>query len=150
MGFLPVRVRLRRASPYSEFFRDIGRARLCRGNVSVCALPQKTGKIFVFPTSGAFVEAKFAFAAIEFVGVHPAPPIIARLVRHDRMQHFVIEDVLEKPERYEFLIEPGIDANDAIFFLDGSENKILFRTFPAFAAPNHFVTAKTVAEMTRV
>src|SRR5438874_13507034 len=113
-------------------------------------LAQKAREIFVFPTSGAFVEAKFAFAAIEFIGVHAAPPITARLVRHDRMQHFVIEDVLEKPERYEFLIEPGIDANDAIFFLDRSENKILFRTFAAFASPNHFVTAKAVAEMTRV
>jgi len=62
----------------------------------------------------------------------------------------VIEDVLEEPKRYEFLIEPGIDADNAVFFLDSTENKILFRRFPAFAAPNHFVTAKAVAEMTRV
>jgi hypothetical protein len=116
-----------------------------------CApLAQKTREIFLFPTSGTFVEAKFAFAAIEFVGVHTAPPITAHLVRHNRMQHFVIQNVLEEPKRDEALIEPGIDTNDAIFFLDGPENKIFFRTFSAFATPNHFVTAKTVTEMTRV
>ena len=72
------------------------------------------------------------------------------IVRHDRMQHFVIQDVLEEPKRHEALIEPGIDTNDAIFFLDRPENKIFFRTFSAFTAPNHFVSAKTVTEMTRV
>jgi len=66
------------------------------------------------------------------------------------MQHFMIQDVLEEPKRHEALIEPGIDTNDAIFFLDGPENKIFFRTLSAFVAPNHFVTAKTVTEMTRV
>ncbi len=79
-----VRLRLRRASPYQRSLRDIGRARLCRANVRP-RLAQKTREVFVFPTSGAFVEAELAFAAIEFVGVHPTPPITARLVRHDRM-----------------------------------------------------------------
>src|SRR4030095_7183581 len=113
--------------------------RTVRTSVPPLPLPQKPRKIFVFPTSGTFVEAELAFAAIEFVGVHTTPPITACLVRDDRVQHFMIEDVLEKPERYAFLIEPGIDANDAILFLDRAENKILFRTFSAFAAPNHFV-----------
>src|SRR5437764_13741383 len=126
----------------------VGRERLRRA--APPCLAQKTREIFLFPTSGTFIEAKFAFAEIEFVGVHTAPPIIAHLVRHDRMQHFMIQDVLEEPKRHEALIEPGIDTNDAIFFLDGPENKIFFRTFPAFTAPNHFVTAKTVTEMTRV
>src|SRR5947207_7351163 len=113
-------------------------------------LAQNTREIFLFTTSGTFIGAKFAFAEIEFVGVHTAPPIIAHLVRHDRMQHFMIQDVLEEPKRHEALIEPGIDTNDAIFFLDGPENKIFLRTFPACTARNHFVTAKTVTEMTRV
>src|SRR2546430_13559574 len=126
------------------------RAMVGRDSVEPRRLAQKTCEIFLFPTLGTFVEAKFAFAAIEFVGVHTAAPIGAHLVRHDRMQHFVIQDVLEEPKRHEALIEPGIDTNDAIFFLDGPENKIFLRTFSAFAAPNHFVTAKTVTEMTRV
>jgi len=134
-------------TPPSDHALSVGRVRLRR---AAPRLAQKTRKIFLFPTSGTFVEAKFAFAAIEFVGMHTAPPITAHLVRHDRMQHFVIQDVLEEPKRHEALIEPGIDTNDAIFFLDGPENKIFFRTFSVFAAPNHFVTAKTVTEMTRV
>jgi len=126
---------------------SVGRVRLRR---AAPRLAQKTREIFLFPTSGTFVEAKFAFAAIEFVGVHTAPPITAHLVRHNRMQHFVIQNVLEEPKRDEALIEPGIDTNDAIVFLDGPENKIFFRTFSASAAPNHFVTTKTVTKMTRV
>ena len=116
----------------------------------VPCLPQKAGEIFVFPASRAFVEAELAFAAIEFIGMHAAPAITSRLVRHDRVQHFVIEDVLEEPKRNKSLIEPGIDANDAVLFLDGAENKILFRTVAAFTPPNNLVTTKTVAEMTRV
>src|SRR5205809_6527045 len=126
-----------------------GRARLCRANVRA-RLAQKTREIFVFPTSGAFVEAKLAFAAIEFVGVNTTPAITVGFVGHDCVQHFMIKNVLEEPERDEFLIEPGIDADNAVFFLDSTENEILFWTFLAFAAPNHFVTAKAVAEMTPV
>src|SRR6266403_2988369 len=138
---------LRRISQDEHALESVGRVRLRR---AAPRLAQKTRKIFLFPTSGTFVEAKFAFAAIEFFGMHTAPPITARLVGHDRMQHFVIQDVLEEPKRHEALIEPGIDTNDAIFFLDGPENKIFFRTFSVFAVPNQFVTAKTVTEMTRV
>src|SRR5207237_9053802 len=98
---------------------SVGRERLRRA--APPCLAQKTREIFLFPTSGTFIEAKFAFAEIEFVGVHTAPPIIAHLVRHDRMQHFMIQDVLEEPKRNEELIEPGIDTNDAIFFLNGPE-----------------------------
>ena len=113
-------------------------------------LSQKAREIFVFPTTRAFVKAEFAFAAIEFVGVNTASAISLRFVRHDGVQHFVIQDVFEEPERNEFLIEPRIDSNHAIFFLDCTENKIFFRPFATFPAPNHFVTAQTIAEMTRV
>src|SRR2546430_7610935 len=64
------------------------RAMVGRDSVEPRRLAQKTCEIFLFPTLGTFVEAKFAFAAIEFVGVHTAAPIAAHLVRHDRMQHF--------------------------------------------------------------
>ena len=71
-------------------------------------------------------------------------------VRHDGMQHFVIQNVLEKPERDEFLIQPRIDANDAVFFLDSAENKIFLRTFPTFAAPDYLVPTQAIAKVTRV
>ena len=116
----------------------------------MAALPQEAREIFVLPAPSALVKTKFAFPPIEFVGMNTAPAIPLRFVRDDGVQHFVIENVFEEPERNEFLIEPRIDPDHAIFFLDGPENKIFFRTFPAFAAPNHFVTAKTVTEMTRV
>ena len=114
------------------------------------SLAQKAGEIFVFPTSRAFVKTKFAFAAIEFVSVNTAPAVAARFVRHDRVQHFVIKNVFEEPERNEFLIEPRIDPNHAVFFLDRAENKIFFRTFATLPAPDDLVTAETIAEMTRV
>src|SRR5438477_13166013 len=92
---------LRRISQDEHALESVVRVRLRR---AAPRLAQKTHEIFLFPTSGTFVEAKCAFAAIEFVGVHTAPPITALLVRHNRMQHFVIQNVLEEPKRDEALI----------------------------------------------
>jgi hypothetical protein len=120
------------------------------GHDGLAALPQEAREIFVFPAPSALVKTKFAFAPIEFVGMDTAPAIPLRFVRHDGVQHFVIENVFEEPERNEFLIEPRIDPDHAIFFLDRAEDKIFFRTFATFPAPNHFVAAQTIAEVTRV
>lgn len=79
-----------------------------------------------------------------------AAAVATGLVRNNRVQHFVIKNVLEEPEWNERLIKPRIDTDDAIFFLNGAEDKILLRTLPTFASPNYFITTKTVAEMTRV
>ena len=114
------------------------------------SLAQEAREIFVFPTPGAFVKPKFAFAPIEFLGVNTTPTIPLRFVRHDGVQHFVIKNVFEEPERNEFLIEPRINPNHTIFFLDCAEDKIFFRTLPTFPAPNDLVTAQTITEMTRV
>src|SRR5207247_4461267 len=108
--------RLRRAAPYQRSLRDIGRARLCRAN-GRARLAQKTREIFVFPTSGAFVEAKLAFAAIEFVGVNTTPAITVGFVGHDCVQHFMIKNVIEEPERDEILIEQGIVTTNEELFL---------------------------------
>ncbi len=58
------------------------------------------------------------------------------------MQHFVIENVLKKPERHERLIEQWIDADDPVLFLNGPENEIFFRPMFSAPAPCHLVTAK--------
>ena len=79
--------------------------------------------------------------------MHTAPATAARFVRHDRVQHFVIKNVLEEPERDEWLIEQWINPNDAIFFLDRSENEIFFRTLFTSTAPHHFVTTKPTAKI---
>jgi hypothetical protein len=116
----------------------------------ISPLPQEPREVFVFPATSALIEAELAFAPVKFVGVNAAPTVPLRFVRDDGVQHFVIENVFKEPERNEFLIEPWIDANDAIFLLDRAENKIFFRTFATFAAPNDFVTAQTIVEVTRV
>jgi hypothetical protein len=63
------------------------------------------------------------------------------------MQHFVIKDVFQKPRGNKSLIQPWIDPNDSLFFLDRAENKVFAGALPSFLAPNNLVTAETVAEI---
>jgi hypothetical protein len=63
------------------------------------------------------------------------------------MQHFVVEHVLEKPKRNKRLIQERIDPDDAIFFLNCSEDKIFLRTALLSPAPDHFVPAQAATEM---
>ena len=96
------------------------------------------------------IAAKLALPTIEFVGVHAPPAASQGFVRHNRMQHFVIEDVFQKPARHECLIKQRMNSNDAIFFLDRSKNEMIFRPmFPA-ASPFHLVVAKPAAKIAPV
>src|SRR5215831_13039973 len=86
---------------------------------------------------------EFALAAIEFFRVNsPAVPR-QRLIRHDRMQHFVIKHVTQKPRRHERLIKRGIDPNHPILLLDCAENEMFSWAVLSSAAPHHLISAKT-------
>ena len=51
------------------------------------------------------------------------------------MQHLVIEHVLEKPRRNERLVQPRIDADDTVFFLNRAEDEIFALAFLSACAP---------------
>jgi len=65
------------------------------------------------------IIAELALAPIEFFRMHAAPTTSQSFVRHDRMEHFVIEDVFQIPARHERLIEQRVDSDDSIFFVNG-------------------------------
>lgn len=111
---------------------------------------QKTREIFFFPAARAAVTRELALTSIEFLGVDATPATADGFVRNDGVQHLMIENVFEKPNRDEGLIEQGIDSNDAILFLDGAENKIFLGPLFAPASPHHFVTAKAAAKISFV
>ena len=96
------------------------------------------------------ITAKLALPPIKFFGVHAAPATSQKFVRHDRVQHFMIENVFQKPARHECLIEQRVNSNDAVFFLDRSKNEMILRPmFPA-TSPFHFVIAKPAAKIALV
>ncbi len=96
------------------------------------------------------IAAKLALPTIEFVGVHAPPATSQEFVRYDRMQHFVIEDVFQKPARHECLIEQRVNSNYPVFFLNRSKNEMIFRPmFPA-TTPFHLVIAKPAAKIALV
>src|ERR1700736_792674 len=64
------------------------------------------------------------------------------------MQHFVVEDVTQKPRRNERLIQQRINPNDPIFFLDCAEDEIIFRALFASSSPLHLISAQSTAEIT--
>src|SRR4051812_47384377 len=81
-------------------------------------LSQEPREIFFFPATSAAIPREFAFPLVEFFRVHPAAATRVSLVRHYRMQHFVIKNVTEEPPRNELLIQQRIDPDHAIFLLD--------------------------------
>ena len=100
-----------------------------------------------FPTLRTMVTAKFALASVEFLRVHAPPATPQKFVRNDRVKHFVIEHVFQKPPRHECLIEQGMDANHAVLLLDRSKNKMIFRSMFSATAPFHFVITKSTAKI---
>ena len=88
------------------------------------------------------ITREAALELVEFFGMDATPPSRERLIRHDGMQHLVVKDVTQKPQRHERLIERGIDPDDAVFFLDGAENEIILRTMFTPASPHHLITAQ--------
>ena len=63
------------------------------------------------------------------------------------MQHLVIKDVAQKPQRHERLVKCRIDPNDPIFLLYCSKNELLSWAVLASAAPDDLVAAKTSTEI---
>jgi len=95
----------------------------------------------------AMIAAKFALTPIEFLRVHAPPATPQKFIRHNGVKHFVIEHVFQKPPRHECLIEQGMDANHAVFFLDRSKNKMVFRSMFSAPPPFHFVITKSPAKI---
>jgi len=59
----------------------------------------------------------------------------------------MIEDVFEKPARHERLIKQRMNPNDAIFFLNRTEDEIFARPLFPTPAPNNAVTTQLPAKM---
>src|SRR5437868_3886624 len=68
------------------------RETLGRGKALI-GLAQKAREILFFPAACAVVAMKRPFAPIEFLGVNLSSAAAKRLVRHDRVQHLVVEHV---------------------------------------------------------
>jgi len=96
------------------------------------------------------IAAKLTLAPIEFLGVNTPPSVPQRFVRNDGVQHFVIKDIFQKPPRNESLIQQRMNANHAVFFLNRSKNKMVFRSMFSATAPFHFVIAKPSAKVTLI
>src|SRR5438270_12128138 len=98
-----------------------------RGQRPVPPLSQKPREIFFFPPARTAVTRKFPLALVKFFRVNAAAAIGPSFIRNYCMQHLVIKNVTKEPRRHERLIEERIDSDDAVFFLNGAENEILFR-----------------------
>src|SRR5687768_4218449 len=90
-------------------------------------LAEKAREIFFFPAARPPISREFTLPLIESFRVHPTASGRSDFVRHDRMEHFVVKNVLEKPKRNERLVQKRVNPNNAIFFLDGAEDKVLLR-----------------------
>ena len=93
---------------------------------------------------------KLAFADEESVVMHDPPAGGVELILYDRMTHFVVDDVIEKPRRHKSPVEQWMNADDAIVFLDCAEDDAASRALPAFAPPKNRVATQTIAKITRI
>jgi len=77
-----------------------------------------------------------------------APAIFReRFLRHDRVQHLVIQYVPQKPQGHERLVQRRIDSNQSVFLLDCAKNELFpWAMFPP-ASPNNVVSTKTFTKM---
>lgn len=70
--------------------------------------------------------------AQKFLSVHLASAGWKRFVRHYGVQHFVVDDVFNKPEGHERRVEQRMNTDDLVVFLNGPKNKVRDRfKFPA-------------------
>ncbi len=113
-------------------------------------LTQKTREIFVFPASRTPIARERSLPPIKFLGVNSSPTGRVDFLGHDRVQHLVIKDVLEKPARHERLIKQRMNPNHPVFFLDRAENEILPRPLFAASSPYDPITAEASAKMSFV
>jgi hypothetical protein len=81
------------------------------------------------------------FSAIEFVRVNSATAGCVLFLRHNRMEHLVIDHVLEKPGRNKWGIKKRMNTDDPVLFLNGPEDKIFLRRQPSFAPPGDGIAA---------
>jgi hypothetical protein len=110
-------------------------------------LAQKSRQIFVFPAACSPIIGELAFATIEFFSVN-APAILREcFIRHNRVQHLVIQNIPQKPQGHEGLVQCRIDSNHSVFLLDCAKNEVFpWAIFPP-ASPNNSVSTKTLAKM---
>src|SRR5438270_10211243 len=73
-----------------------------------------------------------------------------RFIRHDGMKHFVKNYVFEKPRRNKRRVEPRMNPDGPVLFLDRSENEIVFRRELSSLAPRDLVAAQPIAKISRV
>ena len=111
---------------------------------------QKLSEVIFFPVPRPRVVRVKPLAPVEFFGVNATAAARQRLVRHDGVKHLVIEDVPQKPDRHERLIQSRIDSNYPVFFLDRAKNELLPRAVLSTASPDNFVATKTPAKMSPV
>lgn len=110
-------------------------------------LTQKAGEVLLFPATGAIVTMKFALSPVEFLGMDLAASAAQNSVWHHRVEHLVEENVFQIPARHKCLIQQPMDPNDAIFFLDRSKNKMIFRAILSATAPFYSVIVKPATKV---
>ena len=60
-------------------------------------LKKESVEIIVFPASGTVIAVKLTLSPVEFTRVNSSPPVIVNLLRHHRVEHFMVDDVFEEP-----------------------------------------------------
>src|SRR5687767_3733020 len=98
-------------------------------------LTEKTAEIFLLPLDRRLVVAELLLAFEKTIVVDDATTRCVLFVGHERMQHFVIHDVLDIPARHELAIQQRMNADDPVFLLDAPEHDVARWTAPAAAAP---------------
>src|SRR6202022_501928 len=109
--------------------------------------PEKTIEVFVLPTTCPLITVKLLFSAIKLGSVNPAPASLINLFGNNRVEHFVIDHVFQKPSRYERCIQKRMNADDSVFLLDCAEDEIFLGRQSSTSAPSDGVSFEGVVEI---
>ncbi len=79
---------------------------------------KESTEVFLLPEfrTAEPIESAFFFAEVGVVDDSPALRIIN--VWHDRMKHFVVKYIFDKPLGHKYPVEEWMNADDSIIFLD--------------------------------
>src|SRR5688572_21470756 len=112
-----------------------------------CRSAQEAGEVLLFPRLGSLEPMELALPLEELLVVHEPPTLRVVPVRHDGMEHLVIDHVLEKPCGNECLIQERMDADHAVLFLDGAEDDVVLWPLAAPPPPLNDIATEAVAEV---
>lgn len=111
------------------------------------SLSKEARQILFLPRLRTPEPAKFSLPAIELLMVHEPTAVRIVLIRHDRMKHLVINDVLQKPRWDERAIQQRMNPNDSVIFLNRAENDVILRAELALSPPDDRVSLQPIPEI---